>query len=1172
MSRTLHELRGLITANVGSFVRGIGHSIKVTQQLGTTWLTAGRSISASADRIGLAVGVVTGLSIRKFARFEETMVRVGAVTQTLGKEGFGTLETAAKRAGETTRFTATQSAEAMEKLGLAGLKTNEIIGALPGALQLASAAQIEIATASDIAAKTMRAYGLEASELTRINDTMVATFTKANTDLLQLSEGMKASGPVANGLNVSLETTTAILAKMADAGFQGSVGGMAFRNILSRLAGATPEVTNKLRELGIETTDAAGNMRPLFDILRDIERAGLSTGKIMELFGQRGGPQLVALLEVGVDEIERFKRELEASRGIARRMEQATLNTLGGQFDIFKSQVEGIVLALGGKMNPSLREAIGELQQFLKEHRTDIVERFAEVLAGLAEFARDGTQAFVEYGPEILETTGHFTKFLAEILKFLAEHPRLLAMMMLLKAGSVLGINRALIDLAHAVSATVIQIVIMTKALIAWVIQSGLAKAAAIDLRAAWIQMQRAQLAASRSLSALPGLLISTASQVAGVTRSVIAYVSRVGVARAVTLAWNVTLASIRDAVSVAIAKIVLMSKAVWGYVTSAGAARLASLALKTALVGLAIAGIVLVARKVYEANTNVREFNRLLKETSENANEISGRTQKAFDKVIAKSEELRGAQKQAFLREELKRAQANMEGLIGRIKGQREQVERLNTSWNNFTGNKVLELAKKNLEDDERLLKVHKENVERIRDAYREVGEASARALRNAPRDSGMRSSAPVGQAIGNSFTETVQAEAEDLGTAIGQSARDSINQALEQARLDSLETRSPGAGSIREFLGMEGLRPEDVQQFVGMQAGAPRGLAQSAAQDFAQMGPSPGQQQLDQLAMRIANTINAATQHAQNMSTAQPMLREFGQTLLNLKNEGTLAKDQIDQFATKAIHLKQALLQGRISADEFRDGMLGLTSATNEAVAAARREEEQKKREALMRGDFAGAGLDPQRALQERIAAFQLQRFNAGVEQGFQHWLRMNGFVQRTGDGLSRLNQQARNLGNRFQGMNRGGFGGGGGFRSPQQAAQQWDQFMGIMTSVSGQIGAAMNQIAFLQQRLQVADLSYQQQTAILQQIRDLNQQIVDLQNMPPPISLTSAEDLFKDPGLQTGEPDFEDGITKSRGGANVTVNIPTLRSPDAETAVMIKDIINTELQRQGAPGFFG
>jgi TP901 family phage tail tape measure protein len=454
MATKIHMLKALVSTKTSGFEQGLRRAVQSTRELRQSWTEAGRAIASSAQRIG---AVVTGMGVaaaRTFAKFESTMVRVGGVTRTLGTRDFALLEQAAERAGETTMFSASQSAEAMEMLGLAGLQTREIIESLPGALQLASAAQIDIATSADIAAKTMRAFGFEAEDLSHINDTLVGTFTRANTDIRQLAEGLKPVGPLAKTLNVSLEETSTVLAKLADAGFQGSEGGTALRNILARLAGAVPAVTKQLNELGIVTLDSSGNMRPLFDILQDIERAGLTGGEIMQLFGQRGGPQLAALLDVGIEELRNFHDGFEDFQGMAERLEQENLNTLSGQFELLKSAIAGVFLTTGRELNPALRELIQNIKLFLEENKTEIVDQMAAAIRNLAEMGVGVIQWAREAAPTIRDVAVQLWQLLAPIVEFLKRHPELMAALAAFRASGLLGINQALFSLIPAIAKT----------------------------------------------------------------------------------------------------------------------------------------------------------------------------------------------------------------------------------------------------------------------------------------------------------------------------------------------------------------------------------------------------------------------------------------------------------------------------------------------------------------------------------------------------------------------------------------------------------------------------------------------------------------------------------------------------------------------------------------------
>lgn len=450
MARTIHELRGILTGNGASLERTLRNAAKSTRDMREAWVQAGRDVANAATRITAAVTAMGTVSLRSFAKFEQVMVRVGAVTRTLGTKDFELLNEAAKRAGATTIFTAQQSAEAMEKLGLAGFDTRTVIESLPGVLQLASAAQIDIASSADIAAKTMRAFGFEAKDLTRINDTLVATFTAANTDLLQLKEAIRPVGPLARTLNVSLEETATVLAKLADRGFQGELGGTALRNILARLAGATPAVTKELAKLGIVTTDATGAMRPLFDILEDIEAKGLTGGQVMQLFGARGGPQLAALLAVGTAELRRFHAEIAGKSGITAAIEAANMNTLVGQFDLLTSALEDLFLTTGEKVNPEFRKLVNSMTAFIEANRLEIIHGMVSALRGLGDVLQNVTNWARQSWPQIREMAKAIGSVVGGITQFIAQRPALAAMLAVLKVSSLLGITQALLSLGRA--------------------------------------------------------------------------------------------------------------------------------------------------------------------------------------------------------------------------------------------------------------------------------------------------------------------------------------------------------------------------------------------------------------------------------------------------------------------------------------------------------------------------------------------------------------------------------------------------------------------------------------------------------------------------------------------------------------------------------------------------
>lgn len=427
-----------------------------TEELARKWKNAGAAISTAANRVGLAVtGMATAIAV-KFGEFEATMTRAGAVTRTLGTQDFALLEESARKMGETTVFSASQAAGAIEVMGLAGLKTTEIVEALPGALQLAAAGSVDIATAANSAAKLMRAFGADASELGHINDVLVGTFTRANTDLLMLSESMKHVAPVSKSLGVSIEDTAAVIAKMSDAGFQGSIAGTSLRNIMSRLAGAVPAATKQLRALGVETIDLATNkMRPLFEILQDIEKSGMTEAQILQIFGARGGPQLLAVLEAGTASLRQFSAELQNMGGIAEEVAEAQLNTLSGAWMLFKSQVESFLIDAGQDLAPTIRKAADEVQRFLSANKAAIVENMSNAVKSLVT----GFRGLVRWATENSDALTALGNTLANVLTIIgnlaAKFPMITAAFVSLKVAGILGLTGAVTSLGKALTSTI---------------------------------------------------------------------------------------------------------------------------------------------------------------------------------------------------------------------------------------------------------------------------------------------------------------------------------------------------------------------------------------------------------------------------------------------------------------------------------------------------------------------------------------------------------------------------------------------------------------------------------------------------------------------------------------------------------------------------------------------
>ena len=311
-----------------------------------------------------------GLTVKTAADFETAMNQVAAVSGATADQ-FQGLEAQAKELGRTTQFSASQAGEAMGFLAQAGFDANDILGAMPGTLQLASAAQLDLGTAADTVSNILSGYGLEVSELGRVNDVLVKTFTSANTNLQQLGEAMKYAGPVASAAGVGFEEAAAALGLMGNAGIQASMAGTSLRGAISRILTPTKQMEEAMDAAGLSFTDSEGRLKPLDEIVRQLEPHAEDAGLMMQLFGQRAGPAMSALVSQGADALTNLQFELENSAGTAKEIADVQMQGLNGALNALKSAFEGLQIAIA--------------QSGLLEFATKFVHVITGVISAMAE-------------------------------------------------------------------------------------------------------------------------------------------------------------------------------------------------------------------------------------------------------------------------------------------------------------------------------------------------------------------------------------------------------------------------------------------------------------------------------------------------------------------------------------------------------------------------------------------------------------------------------------------------------------------------------------------------------------------------------------------------------------------------------------------------------------------
>lgn len=341
-SAVIGALRVNLAIDTAEFNEGIKRAQQNMQRIGRSMQTVGRNMSTYVTAPLAGFGALT---LKVAGDFEASMNKVAAVSGATGDQLEG-LKRLAMDMGATTQFSASQAADAMSFLAMAGFSVQETMDALPGTLQLAASAQMDLGRAADIVSNVLSGYGMEVSELGRVNDVLVKAFTASNTNLEQLGEAMKYAGPVASAAGADFEEVAAALGMMGNAGIQASMAGTSLRGAISRILAPTKAMRGAMEEAGLSFTDAGGKLLPLADIIQQLEPHADNAGLFMELFGQRAGPAMAALVSQGSDALRELTTELDNSAGTADRIGAVQMEGFNGAMRELTSAFEGLQLAI----------------------------------------------------------------------------------------------------------------------------------------------------------------------------------------------------------------------------------------------------------------------------------------------------------------------------------------------------------------------------------------------------------------------------------------------------------------------------------------------------------------------------------------------------------------------------------------------------------------------------------------------------------------------------------------------------------------------------------------------------------------------------------------------------------------------------------------------------------
>ncbi len=354
-----------IVGDAAGLVKTYDEAKKQTEGFAGDLRTIGQSLSKTGQDLTLKVtaplALMGGIALSTAATFDDSMRKVAAVTGATGAE-FEALRQQAIDLGASTAWSASESAAAMQYLGMAGLDTNEILEATPQMLSLASAGAMDLAVAADIATNVISGFNLQVSDLAHISDALAYAASNSNTSVEQLGTAMAYVGPVASAAGRSIEETTGAIEIMSNAGIQGSMAGTALRGSLTALLTPTKQATDILATYGLTAADVDPQVHSLADIIDTLGAANLSTADTMTIFGDRAGPGMIALLQAGGDTLREYTADLEDCDGAAQRMAETMEGGAGGSLRELEGAVETLSITFGDLIADDLLPAIETTQ------------------------------------------------------------------------------------------------------------------------------------------------------------------------------------------------------------------------------------------------------------------------------------------------------------------------------------------------------------------------------------------------------------------------------------------------------------------------------------------------------------------------------------------------------------------------------------------------------------------------------------------------------------------------------------------------------------------------------------------------------------------------------------------------------------------------------------------
>lgn len=371
-------------------------SYRTINDAGNSFMRYGRSLESTGKMLtGAITAPVMGVgaaALKAGRSFTDEMNTVQAVSGATGKD-FEKLTALARKMGAETKFSASESAEALKYMGMAGWDTQQMTAGLEPILNLAVAAGTDLATTSDIVTDALTAFGMKAEDTAHFTDVLAQASNSANTDVVGLGEAFKYVAPVAGSLGYSVEDVSLALGTMANAGIKGAKAGRALSTSIMRLGSPTKEMSGALSQLGVSLTDSEGKMLPLRTVLEQLRGSfkGLTEEQQLAfastIFGKDAASSMLPILNASQSEWDKLAGSIDNAEGATKRMRDIMEDSLGGDFDKLKSAAEGALLDIFDIIEPTVRDIMQKVSGMLETFHSlpdESKERIVKLALALA--------------------------------------------------------------------------------------------------------------------------------------------------------------------------------------------------------------------------------------------------------------------------------------------------------------------------------------------------------------------------------------------------------------------------------------------------------------------------------------------------------------------------------------------------------------------------------------------------------------------------------------------------------------------------------------------------------------------------------------------------------------------------------------------------------------------